>query len=240
MPKYDYFVDSCHIDFCYDLKVSAIYGAFQEASLTSMSKWNDGNKIVGREDLDWIIINSATEIYKLPKFKQKMQVVTYPGDDMGFFYPRHCALQDEKGEVYARSIAIWGILETKFRHLCMERKILPKVDEKEIEHHEGELSTPRRPIPRETKYFDTRKIYYSDIDLNGHLNNVAYIEMMIDIHNKDFYKKYMISKINVYYKKELNDGDKVEIFVNEDETTYIEIKKDGEVCCSAEISYQKK
>ena len=91
------------------------------------------------------------------------------------------------------------------------------------------------------KYFkDKRKIYYSEIDLNSHLNNCSYIKLLVDLKDKKFYEKYKISRINVSYKKELNEGDKVDIYCSNLNPNYIEIKKGDEVCFTAEVTYISK
>ena len=68
---------------------------------------------------------------------------------------------------------------------------------------------------------EQRTVRYSDIDLNGHLNNTKYIEYILDMKNSSFYKKKEIVSILINYEKELMDGDVVSLYSNEENPEYI-------------------
>ena len=57
------------------------------------------------------------------------------------------------------------------------------------EHLVGEQPLPGKCETGDYQLVETRKVRYSDIDLNGHLNNTKYIDYIVDIHDSDFYKK---------------------------------------------------
>lgn len=236
MIEEKFVIGSNDVDCFYDLKVSSLFMLFQEAAMRAMEEIGADSNYLKTINLDWIITNMAVEIYKLPKFHDQISVITYPGDDMAFLYPRYFFIKDKNGDILAKSVSIWGLLDTKFRHLSLNRDAVKK---QTPEHMDGELAIPRKLLAPETFFKDKRKIYYSEIDLNGHLNNCSYIKILVDLKNKAFYEKHSIKTINVWYQKELSEGDEVDIYLSKDER-YVEIKKGNDLCFTAEIIYQDK
>lgn len=234
MFEFDFIVGSNDVDCFYDLKVSSIYQLFQEAAMKDVERFGSGSNVLKEKNLDWIITNMTVEIYRLPVLLEKIKVITYPGDDMGFLYPRYFVIRDEKGNDIVKSISIWGLLDITTRHLSFGRNAVAKLTP---EHLKDELSRAQNPVEQDVELYDKRKIYYSEIDLNSHLNNCSYIKLLVDLKDKKFYEKYKISRINVSYKKELNEGDKVDIYCSNLNPNYIEIKKGDESCFTAEVTY---
>ena len=60
-------------------------------------------------------------------------------------------------------------------------------------------------------YSKEYSIRYSDIDSNGHVNNVRYMEMAIDTLPRSILNEYDLFNIKVLFKKETTDGDTVHI-----------------------------
>ena len=109
------------------------------------------------------------------------------------------------------------------------------------EHIEGELPLPRKIEVKLVEKVDTRKIYFSEIDLNGHLNNCSYIKLLMDLHDVHFYEKYEMCDIFTSYVKELKVGDVIDIYSNFDGSVeYVEAKVNNELCFQAQITYKRK
>jgi acyl-ACP thioesterase len=50
---------------------------------------------------------------------------------------------------------------------------------------------------------------YSDVDINGHINSVKYIEHVLDLFDVDFYKQYRLKRFEIAYVAESHQGDKL-------------------------------
>ena len=63
-------------------------------------------------------------------------------------------------------------------------------------------------------------IYYNDIDINGHLNSVKYIDHVLDLFDIDYYRTHQLRRIDIAYVAEAHAGDVVRLYkaqVAEDE-----------------------
>ena len=238
MNKLKYQVSSNDVDCFYSMKPSALYMLLQEASMKAVDDNGNDSVTLSKKGLDWVIIKMQTQILKTPKFHDVLEVTTYPGDDLGIFYPRYWQISNEKGEVIVKSASVWGLMEIESRHLCMKRDVLNKVP---AEHLEGELPLPRKIDTKPVKLVDTRKIYFSEIDLNGHLNNCSYIKLLQDLHDINFYSQYEMEDIMTSYVKELKVGDVIDVYSGmENNEEYVEAKINNELCFQAYIKYRKK
>ena len=150
----------------------------------------------------WVITRIELEILEHPKYLQNVILKTYPGDDLKFIFPRYFLLEDEKGRPLIRASSTWVVLNRKDHSINLNPFGGFKAP---IEHYEGELSLPGKVRASEASLVEQRKVRYSDIDLNGHLNNTKYIDYIMDIHDSAFYKKNRIQRFLINYEKELKE-----------------------------------
>ena len=74
---------------------------------------------------------------------------------------------------------------------------------------------------------ETRKIHYSDLDFNCHMNNVRYVELLMDTHDFEFYKTHRPSFISLNYIKEIKENEMVTVYSDRNNPETIEVKVDG-------------
>jgi acyl-ACP thioesterase len=68
---------------------------------------------------------------------------------------------------------------------------------------------------------------YSDLDINGHVNSIKYIEHILDIFPLDTYKKKALKRFEIAYVAESYYGDTLSFYLEEkNENEYdIEVRK---------------
>ena len=141
MTKLKFQISSNDVDCFYNLKPSSLYMMFQEAAMKAVDDCGNDSLALREKGLDWIIAKMQVEIYKTPKFHDVIEMTTYPGDDMGIFYPRYWQITNEKGEVIVKAASVWGLLEIESRRLCMKRDVINRLPP---EHLPDELPLPRK------------------------------------------------------------------------------------------------
>ncbi|MFC2296473.1 MAG: acyl-[acyl-carrier-protein] thioesterase, partial [Prevotella sp.] len=63
---------------------------------------------------------------------------------------------------------------------------------------------------------------YSDVDVNGHVNSVKYIEHILDLFDVDFYRNHRLQRFEIAYVTEAHGGDTLSF--------YLQRKSDVEFC----------
>lgn len=95
----------------------------------------------------------------------------------------------------------------------------------------------------------TIEVYYNDIDINGHVNSIKYIEHILDLFPKQWFAEKKVARFEMAYVAESYYGDTLSFFRDEvDEGIYdIEVRKnvgsdqpEGEVVCRSKIKFDNK
>ena len=84
---------------------------------------------------------------------------------------------------------------------------------------------------------------YSDIDINGHVNSIRYIEHILDLFPIEMYKEKRIRRFEMAYVAESYYGDELTLFMDDaGEGVYdVEVKKNGsEVVCRSKVIFTEK
>ena len=86
----------------------------------------------------------------------------------------------------------------------------------------------------------TLEAKYSDIDINGHVNSIRYIEHILDLFPIELYKKSRIRRFEMAYVAESYYGDVLTFYKDDagDGVYEIEVKKNaGEVVCRSKVIF---
>ena len=143
---------------------------------------------------------------------------------------------DKDGNILINLTSIWAIIDSETRKPIFQCPFSEKLVE---EHLPDELPFPKKiDAKEETFLVEERLIHYSDVDLNGHLNNVKYIELLTDVHDSLFHHKNAIKILTMNYLKEIKEGSRVQVMASKGNPELVEIKSDDQVCFTAHIEYK--
>ena len=212
MYKEKVLVTSNDVDSHLKLKISALFKFLQQASTNHSEILRIGRSATSDVGKAWVITRMWVKINKLPDLNDEIIVCTHPGDTMKFIYPRFYEVYSKKGELLVSGSALWVVIDAKTRHVLSK-----PFDDKTVkgEKNKDDIAIPERVQLNEVNLIENRQVRYSDIDLNGHLNNVKYIEFMMDLHDKDFYDQYTVKEILINYEKECHDSDVISLYRND-------------------------
>ena len=204
------FINSNDVDDHYDLKISTIFKYLQQVSTNHAELIGLGKKDTVDKGMFWVITRMKVVIHKMPHMLETLTVTTHPGDMMMFIFPRFYEVFNEKGELVISASSTWVLLDLETHKIKMK----PFGDGYNLpgEKNDKDIALPEKISLPEVSKVDSRKVRYSDIDLNGHLNNTKYIDYIIDTHDMNFYKKHRVKEILVNYEKEIRDSDEVLLY----------------------------
>lgn len=64
-------------------------------------------------------------------------------------------------------------------------------------------------------------VNYNDIDINGHVNSVKYIEHVLDLWDIAWYREHLLKRFEIAYVAEAHQGDKLSFYREQtDENAY--------------------
>lgn len=165
----------------------------------------------------WVLSRLVIEIDKMPSTGDSFSIETWVDKLYHQFTERHFSILNSDGFTYGHATSIWSLIDISTRQPADLGK-LPN----------GGLSKvliPERPIPispmrsirmRRPKHVLTHKASYSDIDINGHVNSIRYIELLLDSIPFEQLKSIQIKRIEMAYRQEAYCGDILRVYQDED------------------------
>lgn len=237
MYQKKYYIGSNDVDQFLELKLPSFFKMMQDIATEHAEVLNIGKANTIDKNLYWVITRIELDILKMPKYLQNVVLKTYPGDDMRFIFPRYFQLEDEKGNILIKASSTWMVLSRETHKICLNPFNGFKAP---TEHLKDEQPLPNKCLLDDNlSLVETRKVRYSDIDLNGHLNNTKYIDYIVDIHDSDFYKQHRIKHFLINYEKELKDNNILSIYSNNDNPEYIKGDMEG-TSFIVNLTYEKR
>lgn len=233
----EYFIGSNDVDQFLELKLPSFFRMMQDIATEDAEVLDIGKRQTIDKGLFWVITRVELEVIRMPKYLEKTKLTTYPGDDMRFIFPRYFLLEDLNGNPLIRVSSVWMVLRRDNHQPALnpfEGRKFPQ------EHLEGELSLPKKCSGEATNLLEHRKVRYSDVDLNGHLNNTKYIDYIVDIHDSDFYKKNRIKHFLINYERELQDNNVLDLYSNNENPEAIKGEINGNTAFTVNIVYDNR
>lgn len=224
--KEEVVISSVDIDNHQECKLSNLFVYFQDLAGKHSDLLSIGRKGVNEKGMQWVVTRFEVDIVRMPKYGEKVTMVTYPGDCNSFFFHRKFYIEDSNHNIIVKASSIWIILDASTHQIVKDPfKGIDMV----IVHKEDELNVPKKLDIQEGSLLYSKKIRYSDIDLNGHLNNARYIELIQDAFDLSFYDKNRIKNIVINYNLEFKADDVADIYLTNSNPYCIVGKKGDKV-----------
>ncbi|MBU5592768.1 acyl-[acyl-carrier-protein] thioesterase [Clostridium sp. MSJ-4] len=158
----------------------------------------------------WVLLKYDITIYEYPEFRDTITVDTKVLGTKKFYGYRQNIIKNSEGKVIGEVFSTAILIDFEKR-----RPMRISSNQSEIYGLNGELDEVPLldDIPKIQKedYIKDYPVRYSDIDSNGHVNNVKYMEMAADTLPRTILNEYKLFNIKVLFKKETTDGDTLHI-----------------------------
>ena len=160
------------------------------------------------KNLMWAIIRQKVQITRLPQSGETIRVETWPMPTTKVCYPRSTVAYDREGKEVFRAISMWVLMDKRSRAM-----ILPGKSGVTVEGllTGSELAAPGSLAPRQLENSFCRRVCYTDLDRNGHMNNTKYLEWIADLLPSAYHKEQKVREFTVCYHSEAREGDMLHI-----------------------------
>ncbi|MBO5937905.1 MAG: hypothetical protein J6Q82_00195 [Clostridia bacterium] len=196
------------------------------------------DKLRDQKKLGFILSKTRVEIARRPSANEEITVETWTNPSRSFGFNRSFLVR-VKEEVVAKADTLWALVGVEDRQFHkMEETGYVFEDEPALE-----LSMPPRlKIPNDLclEELGTRRIVYSDIDYNMHMNNTRYADMLCDFLPLD--ETELLRGFSLSYLHEAAYGHRITVLSGKqnDSRFFRTIDEDGTVCLEAQLFLQKK
>ena len=220
------------------MRLSSLFSVLQEVSISDVERLGVPRSKTLDRGLLWVISRIRIELERPICYDEMIEVSTIAGEMTHMLFPRYYEIRDAEGNVILRGSAVWLLI--------YENSRLPVPPQREgIEiHGVSEAGMPSLPMGLRSIESDIpaviRKVMYTDIDLNGHMNNTRYLDWIDDMYDMHFHEVTRVSEFQINYLKELSCGEQVTLYYEYGDKVYrIDGIKGGKAVFSASMRVEK-
>mgnify|MGYP000412476922 FL=1 len=208
----EYTIGYSDIDFLRKLKCSTLFGYFQDTASEAVQKLGAGVETLAEKySAAWVLTRIRVEFERIPEINEKVTVDTWPHPPGKIELDRDFKVRDANGDVIIRAASKWVIIDIRTREIIKSGLIgmnyPPFIEEHALDCRLGKLKPYGQP---ELVY--KKVVGYSDVDINGHINNSKYIDYIMDCFTVESHRLYTMSSIEVNYIKEAFPGDTLQLY----------------------------
>lgn len=190
------------------LKPSHILSFLQEVAGDHSAILGTDRDSLMRKDLFWAVIRHRVQVTRLPGSGEKLTVQTWPMPTTRTAYPRSTVAYDESGNECFRGISLWVLMDAESRAMVLPGKSGVTVSGMLTG---SELAVPGSMALQNAGKKMARTVRYTDLDVNGHMNNCRYLDWAVDTLPGSFHGAHQVSEFTVNYLSEAREGENLEL-----------------------------
>ncbi len=227
-------VEPFHVDLSGHLFLGVLGNHLLNAADHHSSRRGFGIAFLMEHHYTWVLSRLSVEMTEWPTQYEEVEVETWVESVMKLFTERNFLIRSAKdGHIYGYARTIWAMINTETRQ-----------PENLLTLHEGAIlqwvMTPEEKACPMEKFKRTKgrlasgegstgeqvATHYSDVDINGHINSIKYIEHILDLFPREQFLQYHLRRFDIAYKTESYLGDTLTLSLERDATgDQVEVRK---------------
>ena len=247
---YSFVAEPFHVDFSGHLFMGVLGNHLLNCAGFHATERGFGMAELNESNYTWVLSRLAIELEEMPAQYEEFSVDTWVENVYRLFTDRNFAIYGKDGRVYGYARSVWAMINMDTRKPA---DLLSLHGGRIVDYNETEkpcpIEKPGRIKVNNCMPVRSVEMYYNDIDINGHVNSIKYIEHVLDLFSKDWYAAHTIRRFEMAYVAESYFGDVLSFFreENEDGTYDVEVRKnvggenpEGEVVCRSKLKFDNK
>ena len=217
-----YHLRTSDFDMCNRILPSSVLDLFQDAAGEHAASLGVGYYDFLPENKCWMILRTRYEVIKQPRLFSDVTVRTWPVESRRIEFDRDYVMYDKDGNELVKGTAQWAILDISDREkpqlviarsfdLGLEEYLPERALEGRFERLAPSFTANKAPY--------VTKSGYTDIDTNGHVNNIKYANFILNAIDLPADKE--ITAFRIDYLKEMMNGSEIKISSFQEDNTFI-------------------
>lgn len=242
IDRFDFICEPFHSDFTGHLTLSVLGNHLLNCAGQHASRRGFGIARLNDEDHTWVLSRMAIEFDQLPSQYSRFSIETWVESVYRLFTDRNFRICDEAGRTIGHARTTWAMIGMQSRKpielTTLYAGALPSYT---CPEETCPIEKPGRIKVTATEPSLSFTAHYSDIDINGHVNSMRYIEHVMDLFSLDYLRQHPLRRFEIAYVAESYCGDTIDIYAdnNEDGTWQTELRNSatGAVLCRSKLFF---
>ena len=207
-PTYrkSFVIDDMAVDCFGKLKLSSLLYYAQDVAGSHSELLGADHDSLAMQRLFWAVTRHRVQITRLPMRGETITVETWPMPTTKIAFPRSMVAFDAQGNEVFRAISLWVLMDLENRNMVLPGKSGVTVNGSLTG---SELALPHSILPKAMINRDTRRVTYSCLDRNNHMNNTKYLDWVDDLLPSDFHKSHDPQELIICYHAEAMENQQI-------------------------------
>jgi acyl-ACP thioesterase len=223
MEKLPVWSESCLVRFgavdkSDSMTLNSIFNFFQEAAISHAESLGVGREAMARTNQVWLLSRMSVQVDRRPRFGETVTVRTWPRGAEKLFTRRDYDILDVNGQAAIRASSSWLIVD-----IVKRRPLRPQSLLESMPRNEGLDALPAAAVGLEEnpslQKCSEYPALYTNVDANGHVNNISYIRWIEDAINPELLEQAKQIRMDINYLNEILRNEITGIWVAPIETT---------------------
>ncbi|WP_321334812.1 acyl-ACP thioesterase domain-containing protein [uncultured Bacteroides sp.] len=238
---YSFIAEPFHVDFNGRLTMGVLGNHLLNCAGFHSTDRGFGIASLNEDNYTWVLSRLAIELDEMPYQYEEFKVQTWVENVYRLFTDRNFAIINKEGKKIGYARSVWAMINLTTRkpadllalhggsivdYVCREPCPIEKPSRIRVEAQEVASTVTAR---------------YSDIDINGHVNSIRYIEHILDLFPLELYKSKRIHRFEMAYVAESYYGDELSFVKQEmgEDEYHLEVKKNkDEIVCRSKVVFK--
>ncbi len=196
-----------------EIKPSAVLDLFQDIAGVHATELGIGFQSMLEKKLLWVVMKVKYQVIKRPEIYQSVIVRTWPKEPHRIDFEREYLILSEDNEVLIKGISQWAVINSETRKLAKADDLYVNIDGF-CEKSNFDEKLKRLPIIENGESTYKVNSAFSELDTNGHVNNIKYADYVVNAVSPD--SPLNIEELQMDFHKEIMCGETTDIFIQED------------------------
>ncbi len=208
--RYEMQAESFHCDFNHRLQMGYLGNYMLNAADFHSTDRGFGMRYLFSQNKTWVLSRLCIEMEEMPQQYSHFVMETWVESAMRYFTKRNfCVVESNTGKVLGYGRSVWALIDLSSR----QPLDILSVNDGDVNNwvagdKECPIAAPGRvKMGKDAVFVRSIETRYSDVDVNGHINSVKYMEHILNLFDLDFYKKYTFKRFDIAYVAESHFGD---------------------------------
>lgn len=191
-----------------------------------------------KQNIGWVLLSGIMEMDYYPRYKEKITIRTWLSNYSTIKGYRENIIYNEQGRVIGKAKGLWVFFDiSRRRPIQIPEEIKGKWSFFEEESIKNEI-TSKIKVLDSSEHIKEFKINRYDVDTNLHVNNIRYLQWLIESIPEDIINHYYLHSIDGRFVSEAQLGDTIMSYseIDSTENTFIHNIKtavNNKVCATA-------
>ena len=204
------------------MSVPALMNMMQESANRNALDYGIGIADLAQKGFGWMLMRFQLRMHHYPRYGDTIRLMTYPTLVEKYVIYRDFRVLAKDGTLLADASSTWLVFSTEKRVMVslpdFIRTLIPPSGTEPLPKLPSKPAFQTAPFtPTHAK---TMEVGWLSIDQNQHVNNVAYVEWLLESVDKETLNTRKLGEIDLVYRSETrwHDQLRVEVAVNDSQT----------------------